>query len=120
MKKNGDPFDNPDIKHLNLYLYLIPVVGFFPALWTLYRRQGNREQMAASRLAVSLALTWLLATVVLETGGNFSESLTLPSLIISSALTSTYCLVSLALMVRLWKRQPLWLPWFSRMGDRLP
>lgn len=120
MKKNDPPFDNPDIRHLNLYLYVIPVIGFFPALWTLYRRQGSRQEIAASRLAVSLALTWLLATLLLETGGNFSEFLKLPSLIISSVLTSTYFLVSLALMIRIWKRQPLWLPWFSRLGDRIP
>jgi hypothetical protein len=29
MKKDEDPFDSPDIEHINLYLYLIPVFGFF-------------------------------------------------------------------------------------------
>ncbi len=24
-----DPFDNEDVRHLQLFLYLIPVVGFF-------------------------------------------------------------------------------------------
>lgn len=120
MKKDSDPFDNSHTQHLHLYLYLIPVLGFFPAIWTLSRRQGSREQLAASRLAVTLALVWLSTYILLETGAKSSETLTLPLLIVSSVLTSSYFLVSLGLMIRLWKRQPIWLPWFSRIGDRLP
>ncbi|MDB9368125.1 hypothetical protein PN456_04005 [Nodularia spumigena CS-586/05] len=37
-----------------LFLYLIPVLGFFPSLWTLYRRQGTREQLVVSRLSLHL------------------------------------------------------------------
>jgi len=34
--KNVEPLDAPAYKHLYLFFYLIPIFGFFPALWTLY------------------------------------------------------------------------------------
>lgn len=121
MKQETDPFDNQDLKHLNLYLYLVPIMGFFPAVWTLYRRKGkSRQELAVSRLAVTLALVWLSSYILLETTAKSSELFTLPLLIMSSVLTSSYFVVSVALMFRLLKRQPIWLPWFSSLGDRLP
>ncbi|MEH2167575.1 MAG: hypothetical protein V7K41_13035, partial [Nostoc sp.] len=46
---------------MQLLLHLVPIVGFFPSLWMLYRGQGSREQLAISRLSITLALTWLLS-----------------------------------------------------------
>ena len=115
-----DPFENQDIKRLQLFIYLVPVVGFFPALWTLYRGQGSRQQKNLSRLVVTLAMGWLLGYVLLGAGANASESLSLPLLITSSLFTSGYFLVNLWLMVQLWRRKPLRLPIVSKLGDRLP
>jgi hypothetical protein len=115
-----DPFENEDVRHLQLFLYLIPVVGFFPALWTLYRRQGTRRERNLSRLVVTLALGWMLGYCLLGTGAEVSDSLSLPLLIISSLLTSGYFLTNLWLMVRLWQRKPLKLPVVSDLSDRLP
>lgn len=111
---NPEPLENQDIKHLQLFLYLIPVVGFFPALWTLYRRQGTRHQRNLSRLVVTLALGWLLGYFLLGAGAQASESLSLPLLITSSLLTSGYFFVNIWLIVRLWQRKPL-----PRWGNRL-
>jgi hypothetical protein len=115
-----DPFENENIRHLQLFLYLIPIVGFFPALWTLYRRRGTRQERNLSRLAVTLALGWLFGYLLLGTGAEVSDSLSLPLLITSSLLTSGYFLVNLWLMVRLWQRKSLRLPIASKLGDRLP
>jgi len=117
--KHPEPFENQDIKHLQLFLYLIPVVGFFPALWTLYRRRGTSQQHNLSRLVVTLALGWLFGYLLLGAGAEFSDSLSLSLLITSSLLTSGYFLVNLWLMVRLWQRKPLRLPIASKLGDRL-
>jgi len=38
----SDAFENAQLKRLQLFLYLVPVFGFFPACWTLYRRKANR------------------------------------------------------------------------------
>jgi len=118
--KQTNPFVNQDIRRIQTFIYLIPVVGFFPALWALYRRQGSREQRAASRLAVTLATGWLFGYLLLGTGASASHAWALPLLITSSLLTSGYFLVNIWLMVRLWQRKPIWLPGVSQVGDRLP
>jgi uncharacterized membrane protein YhdT len=118
--KPADPFGEKDIRRLQTFVYLIPVVGFFPALWTLYQRQGNQEQRTVSRLAVLLATGWLFGYMLLGTGAQASGSTALPLLLMSSLLTSGYFLVNIWLMVRLWQRKSLRLPGISRLGDRLP
>lgn len=116
---NHDPFEHPDTERQQLFVYLIPVIGFFPALWTLYRHQGTKQQQAVSRLVILLAFSWLAGLLLLEVGSQTTESLTLPMLLTSSVLTTTYFIVSLGLMIRLWKRQPLWLPGFSRVAEQV-
>jgi hypothetical protein len=111
-----DPLENQDLKRLQLFIYLVPVLGFFPALWTLYRRQGTREQQAVSRLSVTLAFSWLLGYFLLSAGVQ-SEFWTLRLLIMNSLLTSGYFLVSLGLMVRLWQRKSPRLPGISRVAE---
>lgn len=117
--KNVEPVDNLDLKHLQLFFYLIPIIGFFPSLWTLYRHQGSREQLAVSRLAVTLAGSWLLGYLLLGFGAETSEFLTLRLLVLNSLLTSGYFLVSIWLMVRLSSRKSVRLPGFSRLAERL-
>jgi hypothetical protein len=109
-ENDSDLFDNQDLKRLQLFVYLVPVIGFLPALWTLYRRQSDRKQRAVSRLAVTLALLWMGGTVLLMAGAGRSEFLHLPLLLVSSFWTSGYFLVSLGLMVRLWQGKKLALP----------
>lgn len=117
----SDPFQEQDLNRLQIFIYLIPVIGFLPALWTLYRDRGTLEQRNASRLAVTLALGWLLGYGLLSAGTQLSQgTTTLSLLILASLLTSGYFLTNLWLMVRLWQRQPLRLPGFSRLSDRLP
>jgi len=115
--KELDPLDNPKLQHLQLYIYLVPVLGFFPALWTLYCRQGSREQQAVSRLSVTLAFGWLVSYILLSAGVPFSESWTLRLLFMNTLLTSGYFLVSLGLMVRLWQRRALRLPGISGVAE---
>lgn len=115
--KELDPLENRDLKRLQLFVYLIPVIGFFPSLWTLYRRQGTREQQAVSRLSVTLAFSWLLGYILLSTGGQISEFWTLRLLIMNTMLTSGYFVVSVGLMVRLWQRKQPRLPGISRVAE---
>lgn len=117
--KNTDPLDNPELDRASLFVLMIPVIGFFPALWNLYRRQGSPERKAVSRLAIALAFSWLLGHILLESAAISAESPTLTMLLMSSLLTTSYFIVSLGLMVRLWKRQPLWLPGISRVAEQV-
>ncbi len=101
-----------------LLIYLIPVVGFFPSLWTVYRRSGSREQITISRLSITLAMSWLLGYFLLGTGAATSDFLALRLLILNSFFTSGYFLVSIWLMVRIVKGKSQRLPGFSRFADR--
>jgi hypothetical protein len=113
-----DSLNNPDLNRLLLFVYLVPIIGFFPALWTLYRRQGDRKQKAVSRLAITLALLWLGGTVAFTIGAQQSEFLNVPFLLVDSLWTSGYFFVNLGLMVRLWQGKTLSFPGLGRSGNQ--
>nr|WP_256871926.1 hypothetical protein [Nostoc sp. TCL26-01] len=96
----------------------MPIVGFFPSLWTLYRRQGSREQLAVSRLSITLAFIWLLGYILLATGAATSEFFTLRLLILNGFFTSGYFLVNIWLVWRLMQGKSVRLPGFSRLAER--
>jgi hypothetical protein len=108
---------------IQLLLYLIPVVGFFPSLWTLYTRQGNREQLIASRLSITLVMAWFigymsLGTGALGTGAETSEFFTLRLLILNSFLTSGYFLASIWLVSNALRGRNKKIPGFSHFAER--
>ncbi|MGA1475479.1 MAG: hypothetical protein ACO4AI_10015 [Prochlorothrix sp.] len=114
-------------QRLRLFVYLIPVVGFFPALWCVYRKgKGhsrslvNRRERQVSRMAVTLGLGWVMATILVGTGSAIAEVPDLGRLALGSGLTSAYFVVNFWLMLQLWRNQRLWIPGLSEMGDRLP
>lgn len=117
--KNTQPAENPELERLELFLLLTPIVGFFPALWNLYRRKGSPAERSASRLAVTLALMWVLGTLLLQAGSNAGEFGSLPLQLTTSLFSTSYFIVSFALMVRVWKRQPLWLPGISQIAEKV-
>ncbi len=117
---NSDPFDPYELKRIRLFVYLVPVIGVFPAIWALYRRKGDRRERAATRLVVVMALTWVVSYFSLAAGAQSAESLAMPLMLTSSVITSSYFVISLWLMLRVWQRKPLRLPGFSELGDRLP
>jgi len=112
------PAKDTDISKTQLILYLIPIIGFFPSLWTLYQRQGSREQVTASRLSITLAFIWMLGYLLLTTGAVTDFS-TLRLLILNSFLTSGYFLVSVWLIFRVIQGKSSRLPGFSNLAGRL-
>jgi hypothetical protein len=112
------PAKDTDISKTQLILYLIPIIGFFPSLWTLYQRQGSREQVTASRLSITLAFIWMLGYLLLTTGA-VTDFLTLRLLILNSFLTSGYFLVSVWLIFRVIQGKSSRLPGFSNLAERL-
>lgn len=123
--KDVEPTENYDLNHLQLFFYLIPVLGFFPSLWTLYQRDKSAnssfkaEQLKVSRLSVTLASSWLIGYLLLGMGAETSEYLSLRLLILNTFLTSGYFLVSMILMIRLYQRKPLRVPGFSLLATQL-
>lgn len=119
--KNDQHPENSESKHLKLFFYLIPVIGFFPSLWTLYLggKSSSKQELAVSRLAVTLAGSWLLGYLLLAIGAETSEFLTLRLLILNTLLTSGYFLVSVWLIIRLISGKSIRLPGFSSLAERV-
>ncbi|MBC6417412.1 MAG: hypothetical protein GDA44_00735 [Prochloron sp. SP5CPC1] len=114
MQKEQEQFEQ-----FKLSMYLVPVLGFFLALWTLYWRQGSPKVQKVSRLSVTLTLCWLMSYSLLWTGAaQTSEFLTLRLLYLNSLLTSGYFLLCLSLMIRLWQGKSPRLPLFSPIAER--
>ncbi|MEA5601333.1 hypothetical protein [Nostoc sp. UHCC 0252] len=113
------PDSQSPIPKTQLLLYLIPVIGFFPSLWTLYRGQGSREQLSVSRLSITLAFTWLLGYLLLNTGAATSDFFSLRLFILNSFLTSGYFLVSVWLILRLMQGKSGRLSGFSTIAERV-
>lgn len=102
-------------KQLQLWLYLLPVIGIIPALWTISRPQNNeREQQEASRLCLILTLSWLLIYLLLNLSSIQAEELLAFRLLYLNALITTgYFLTCTGLMLRLLKGKSISLPLIS-------
>jgi hypothetical protein len=120
MKEDNDPFKEQNLNKLQLSIYLLPIVGLVPALWTLVLKRGNREQQSLARLSVTLNLFWLLSYIIFWfSSTQTAEFLTLRLLYINGLFTSGYILTCLWLTIRLWQGKSVRLPGISRVAGDL-
>lgn len=108
------------LERLKLIIYLVPVFGTFPALYSLWRQQGSRRERDISRLVVTLALTWVMVYGLLTAGSHLAPGLSLRLLVSNALVTTGYMLTNFGLMLQLLRGQPVKLPGFSRFSRRLP
>jgi hypothetical protein len=107
------------VQDIKLFLYLMPVFGMVPAVWTLNKADSTRQERNLSRVAIKLALGWLGAYMLLQTGAGSAESLQVPLLLTSSLVTSGYFVLNLWLMILLWQRQSVHVPLLGKVS-RVP
>ena len=104
-------------RHLQLWIYLLPIVGVIPAIWTLYRVDkppktnlialpdsmvGLKQQQRFSRLSINLASIWLSSYCLLSMGAaNVSGIGSFRLLYINAIITTGYFIVCPILMYRL-------------------
>jgi len=91
-----------------------------PAVYSLWQKQGSRQELAVSRLVVTLALTWVITYGLLSAGSHLSPGLSLRLLITNTLVTTGYTLTNLVLMVRLLRGKSVNVPGFSSLSRRLP
>lgn len=110
------------LQRLQTFVNLTPVVGILPSLWTLYISNEKGPVRDASRLAVVLGMSWLVATVIFSLGGSahLSQVATLRFWLASSFVGSGYFLLNVWLMFRVWRGQSIKLPGVSQLSKRLP
>lgn len=114
-------------QYLKLWIYLLPVVGVIPAMWTLSRTksiksntnnsdnsenlqyQDNtllRQQQKVSRLAVNLILIWLSSYALFSLGAaNVSGMMSLRLLYSNAIMTTGYFVTCTWLMSQLGKKK---------------
>jgi len=99
-----DPFGEKKLKQLQLWFYLLPFVGIFPALWALSRPQTSIKERAVSRLSVNLGLSWLIIYSLLWLGSfSGAEVLNFRLLFLNGLLTSGYFLACFIFMIQVWR-----------------
>lgn len=120
---------NQTDRHLTLWVYLLPIIGVIPAIWTLYISQKDREtrgpkpeesyviplsnisnknnyeRQKVSRWSVTLILIWLSSYFLLSLGAaNTSGVIAFRLLYTNAILTTGYFVACTALMFNLSKR----------------
>jgi len=109
-------------KHLQLWIYFLPLVGVIPAVWTLYRTrehssidcQNNplvnypqlQQQLKASRRSLNLNLAWLCSYILFSYGSISVTEITSFRFMFANAIATTgYFVVCTFLMTRLGKKK---------------
>lgn len=111
-----DRADHLKPTRLQLWIYLLPVLGVVPAIWSLYRStqlksnvmQSERtllQQRKVSRLSINLAFTWLSCYCLLSLGAaNVSGIESFRLLYTNALITTGYFLACIFFMFRVDKK----------------
>ncbi|MEM9004683.1 MAG: hypothetical protein AAGE59_14320 [Cyanobacteria bacterium P01_F01_bin.86] len=116
--RHSDP--ETKLETLKLIIYLVPIFGFFPSLWSLYWKQGSRREQTVSKTAIALAIAWVTVYGVTAAGSQALDVASTRLLITSLLATTGYFVTNLWLMLRLLQGKTVRLPGISKLGDRLP
>ncbi len=106
---------------LQLTIYLIPIVGLIPSLWTLSGQNQSSDKRAVSRLSVTLTVSWLMAYSVLSLGETLMPSTlwSMRLLYLNGILTTGYFLIDLILVFRLWQGKSPKIPGLSGLANQV-
>lgn len=89
---------------IQLFVYLIPILGVIPSVWTLSRSSADKKEKQVSRVALKLAIAWGIIYSLLWLGGNQTDSvLSFRLLYFNSLITSAYFLTCIVMLVNLWR-----------------
>ena len=114
-------FKDERLKQIKLFIYLVPVIGLIPALWTLSRGESSTSAKRVSRISVNLAIAWLLAYTLLWLGANQSpELLSFRLLYLNSLLTSGYFIACFLMMFTVWRGKLPSFPQFPGLKQQKP
>ncbi|BAQ63462.1 hypothetical protein [Geminocystis sp. NIES-3709] len=97
-----------NLDKFQLSLYLMPLFGPIWALINLkfFPYNLNSEQKKTSRISLRLGLAWLITYSTLWAGGSLtSDLLSIRLLYFNGIITTTYFLICLILITRLWSKK---------------
>ena len=85
-----------------LWIYLLPVVGVIPSLWTLSRDSADSEHKKTSRISLILTIIWLSTYFSLWLGAaQTSDLLSFRLLYTNALITTSYFLICFGLMFQI-------------------
>jgi hypothetical protein len=117
MFNNNDPLKENKLKFLKLLIILLPIIGFVPALWTLYQSASTSEEKKVSRVSLGLGISWLIAYILLGIGaGNSSDLITFRLMYLNGLITSGYFIASVIFMFGIWRGK---LPNFPQFNPKI-
>lgn len=94
-----------------LWIYLLPVIGIIPSLWTLSRNSAELEHKKTSRLSLILTIAWLSTYLGLWLGADQTSDILSFRLLYTNALvTTSYFLICFGLMFRILQGKSPYLP----------
>lgn len=97
-----------NLDKFQLSLYLMPVFGPVWALVNLklFSSHLNSTQKKTGKISLNLGLAWLISYSTLWFGGSFtSDILSVRLLYFNGIITTTYFLICLILITRLWSKK---------------
>lgn len=97
-----------NLDKFQLSLYLMPIFGPIWALINLklFSYNLNSEQKKIGKISVNLGLAWLISYSSLWLSGSLtSDILSLRLLYLNGTITTTYFLICLVLITRLWSKK---------------
>jgi hypothetical protein len=87
-----------------LSLYLLPVFGVFPAIWTLTRPNASLDRQRISRTSFNLALAWSIVYFSCWEGASLTGEIASLRLLYANALVTTgYFGLCFWLTLRIWQ-----------------
>ncbi|MEE3715989.1 hypothetical protein V2H45_04420 [Tumidithrix elongata RA019] len=93
---------------INQYLCLVPVFGVIPSVLALISDRSDRKLKDVSKVAIVMALAWLISSGASGSGDSTATQASLE--ILKGTISSTYFAASIWLMFRLYKDKAIALP----------
>jgi len=94
-----------------LYMYLLPVFGAIPAMLALTKRNRSAAVHQTCQTAVVLMMTWAVAYGAMGGVPLNGDVLNPQTALIQGSFSMAYFMMCLYLMLRVWRNQPVHLPW---------
>lgn len=108
--------ETPKSQKRQLWIYLLPVVGIIPSIWTLSRNSSELEHKKTSRLSLILTIAWLSTYLGLWLGVDQTpDVLSFRLLYTNALLTTSYFLICFGLMFRVSQGKSPYLPLISSL-----
>ncbi len=108
----------PNPEKWQLYMYLLPVFGAIPAVLTLTKRNHSATVHHTCQTAVMLMILWAVGYGAMGGVPLNGDLLNPQTALIQGSFSTVYFLTCLYLMVRVWRNQPIHLPWHK--SERSP